>query len=261
MKKVAIIISTYNSGNYLKETIRSCKNQSYKNKEIIVVDDASEDFTVDFLKALKNVKVFLNKRNKGISKNLNFALNKTDADYVIFLGHDDILPFTHVEKMVEEIESDPEIALVHSNALKIDSFGKLLNFSRNSFEQIKKSKKPMYYLSIDNFIQSCGLLLDRNKFLQIGGWDEKYKLYGEWLIYIKIAKQWKIHFCEKTYGYYRVHEKSTMKMINLEQRKEIREYKQFCREVAMSFLDKKERDMRLIFRRGLRVAKESFNNK
>ena len=259
MEKVAIIIPTFNSGKYLYETLESCKNQSYRNIEIIVVDDCSTDGTVDFLKTLSDVSVFFNKENKGLSKNLNFTITQTDADHVIFLGHDDILPFTHVEIMLNEIISDTEVALVHCNALKIDSAGDILNLSRDNVEQVKKSKKAMYYLALDNFIQSCGLMFNRKKFIEIGGWDEHYKLYGEWLSYIKYAKRWKIHYCNKTVGYYRIHPASTMRMINQKQMNEIRAYKKVCRDLAKSLLDKSDIDINLMIKRGYRFAKENFN--
>jgi len=261
MEKVAIVILTYNSGEYLYETIASSRNQSYKNIEVIIVDDCSKDGTVEYLNSLNDVVVFFNKENKGIAKNLNFVMNQTDAEYMIFLGHDDILPYTHVEKMLREIKIDNEIALVHCNALKIDSNGSIISLSRNNFVQFKKSKKAMYYLALDNFIQSCGLMIDRSKFIEIGGWDENYKLFGEWLTYIKLAKHWKIHFSDKTHGYYRVHEKSTIRMIGREQKIEIREYKKVCRDLAKSFLDKKYYDLNLMLKRGYRFAKENLNYK
>jgi len=261
MEKVAIIIPTFNSCEYLHETLESCKNQSYRNIEIIVVDDCSTDGTVGFLKSINDIRVFFNKENKGISKNLNFAITQTDADYAIFMGHDDILPCTHVEKMLQEIKTDTEIGLVHCNALKIDTAGGILNLSRDNVEQINKSKKAMYYLALDNFIQSCGLMFDRRKFIEIGGFDENYKLYGEWLAYIKFAKDWKIEYCDKTHGYYRIHPGSTMRMINQKQRSQIREYKKICRDLAKSYLDKKDIDINFMLKRGYRFAKENFNYK
>ncbi|HGK4842167.1 TPA: glycosyltransferase [Kluyvera georgiana] len=259
MDRVAIVISTFNSGCYLKETIDSCKRQSYKNLEIIIIDDHSSDGTVDYLRTVDGVKVFFNEKNNGISKNLNFAVNQTDANYIIFLGHDDVLPSTHVEVMLKEIKQDPEIAFVHCNAIKIDSDGNILGFARNSGQQIERSKKPLYYLAIDNFIQSCGLLFDREKFVAMGGWDEKYKLYGEWLSYVKFSSKWKIKFCCKTHGYYRVHANSTMKKINDEQKKQIRKYKRFCRDLSYSYLNKCDKDLYLFFKRGMLIAKENIN--
>ena len=261
MEKIAIIILTFNSAKYLAETIECCKNQSYKNIEIIIVDDASTDGTQDFLNSLDDVSLFFNETNKGISKNLNFAVNQTDAEYIIFLGHDDSLPYTHVEKMLQEIKSDPQIALVHCNSLKIDADGRILALSKDNLEQCRRSNKSMYHLAIDNFIQSCGLIFDRKKYIQIGGWDESYKLYGEYLSYIKFAQRWKIHYCDKTHGYYRVHTGSMMHMINREQKNEIKAYKQLCRNLAMTFLEKNERDLSLILKRGYRFAKENFNYK
>jgi len=261
MEKVAIIIPTYNSMGFLEKTIESCKNQSYRNVDIIIVDDCSEDNTRLYLRTLDGVKIYLNEENKGLAKNLNFAVGKSDADYFIFLGHDDILPYSHVETMVQEIKTDKGIGLVHCNAIKIDSAGAVLEFSRDNKVQSKKSERAMYFLAIDNFIQSCGMLVDRRKFLEIGGWDESFKLYGEWLCHVKLASKWKIRFCDKTHGYYRVHSGSTMRMINQKQENEIKLYKQMCRTLATSLLDKAEKDISLRVKQGYRFAKENFNYK
>lgn len=68
MEKIAIIIPTFNSAKYLAETIECCKNQSYKNIEIIIVDDASTDGTQDFLNSLDDVSLFLTKLIKVYQK-------------------------------------------------------------------------------------------------------------------------------------------------------------------------------------------------
>lgn len=260
MDKVAIVILTFNSGDYLHETISSCKSQSHKNLEIIIVDDNSNDGTIEYLQSLDGITVIFNHENKGISKNLNSAINQTDAKYIIFLGHDDILPSRHVEVMLKEIKKDPEIAFVHCNALKIDGEGNILGLSRKNNEQIKKSLNPLYFLAIDNFIQSCGLLFDREKFIAMGCWDERYKLYGEWLSYIKFSAKWKIRFCTKSHGYYRVHSNSTMKKINKEQKKQIRDYKKTCRDLAYSYLNGSDKDLYLFYKRGMLIVKENISH-
>jgi glycosyltransferase involved in cell wall biosynthesis len=246
MEKVAIIILTFNSGKYLHETIKSCKNQTYKNIDIIIVDDCSTDGTIDYLKSLSDINVFYRSENLGISKNINFAVSKTNSRYLVFLGHDDLLAPTHVEKMVEHIETDSDdIALVHCNSIKIDAKGYELGYIFKNDNQIKKTNKPLFYLAINNFLFQGGGIYDRKKFLEVNGWDERFKLYGEWLVYIKIAQKWKISYNTTTHYYYRIHSGSTMKKIETEQKKEVKLYYDLCRNLAFSSLDKNERNLKL----------------
>ncbi|MBE0471698.1 MAG: glycosyltransferase family 2 protein [Methyloprofundus sp.] len=255
---VSIIIPTYNSGEYLKETVESCVNQTYKDLEIIVVDDCSTDGTIKYLRSLDNIKVFERDENQGISRNVNFGVKNAAGKYILLLGHDDILPCKHIELMMKEFEQDT--GLVHCNALKIDADGKILNLARKPSEQLKKNKKALQQLSVDNFISSCGLIFKKDIFLSFGGWDEKYKLYGEWLSYIKFLQISEIKFCQTSHAYYRVHKKSTMKMINKDQKLAISDYKKTCRDLAYDCLKNDEKNLLLNLKRGLRVAKENFNN-
>lgn len=245
MEKVAIIILTYNSGEYLRETIKSCRNQTYKNINIIVVDDCSTDGTIDYLKSLSDIYVFYRNKNSGISKNINFAVSKTNSKYLVFLGHDDLIDTTHVEKMVKHIETDGDIALVHCNSLKIDSKGSELGYTFKNDSQIKRSKNPLFHLAINNFIQLCGAIIDRKKFVDVNGWDESYKFYGEWLICIKLSQKWKILYNVTTFSYYRIHSRSTMKKIERFQKKEVRLYYELCRSLAFSSLEKNERGIKI----------------
>ena len=92
---LSIIIPTYNTPiPLIKETIESVKKQFYKNFEVIVYDDASKD--ENFKKYLErinkgNIKVFLSKKNNGISKSSNMAVKKSKGEYLVFLDHDDTL--------------------------------------------------------------------------------------------------------------------------------------------------------------------------
>ena len=122
-KKVLIIIPTYNGEKYIKETIDSCLNQSYKNIEVIVIDDCSSDNTVEILRSYDDkIDLYVNRINQGIAKNLNKMLLGRTEDFYIFLGHDDILPKNHVKIMVSEF--DDNTLFVHCNNIVIDKDGK-----------------------------------------------------------------------------------------------------------------------------------------
>ena len=234
MNKVSIIIPTFNGQEFLRDTIESTLNQTYKNIEVFVIDDCSTDSTLSVLSSYEGrIQLIKNDKNLGLAKTVNKAVSLTDSDYLILLGQDDLLPYNHVEIMVKQIQKNDDVALVHCNSLRIDSNGDELGFTFKNKAQIKKSKNPLYYLSINNFIQSCGLIFDREKFIEVNGWNEKYKLYGEWLIFIKLASKWKILYNDKTYGFYRIHANSTMRKINNEQRGEVALYYEECRDLAI----------------------------
>ncbi len=102
---VSIIIPSYNVERYISRGINSCINQTYKNIEIIVVDDGSTDGTLDVINRMScdpRIKVF-SKENGGVSSARNFALNLSKGDYCLFLDSDDWLEPETVEVLVAEI--------------------------------------------------------------------------------------------------------------------------------------------------------------
>ena len=91
-KKIAIILPNYNSSKFINETIRSIKNQSYKNWELIIVDDASDEKTKKVLKNFKNekkIKIYYLKKNKGAAYCRNLGIRKSKSDYLAFIDSDD----------------------------------------------------------------------------------------------------------------------------------------------------------------------------
>lgn len=235
--RVTIIVTAYNSEKYLRETLQSLVNQSYPNLEILVSDDGSSDRTLDivndFLAHHENIVLNANKQNLGIARNYNLAVGMATGEFVIGISHDDLLPPTHVEKMIKHFDS-PEIGLVHCNAIEIDSDGIEKGYVAKDSEKIKKTKDPMKWLCFNNFIQSCGLMFRRKAFIDFGGWDESFSYDSEWYTYIRYAENYSFKYATDTYGYYRVHDTNISKYLKKEKVAEFEAYRQRCREMAMA---------------------------
>lgn len=106
MKKnplISIIVPVYNVENYLFETITSVINQTYKNWELLLIDDKSNDNTLKLISFFKNkkIKVFKNKKNFGPATSRNLGLKKAKGDYIAFLDSDDIW---HPKKLKLQID-------------------------------------------------------------------------------------------------------------------------------------------------------------
>ena len=130
---VSIIMPVYNAGNFLKSAIESILNQTYKNIELIVVDDASSDSSLEILK--KYVRRYPRKiKLIQMSKNLNCGgdrcanegLKKATGVYVARMDADDISHKNRITKQVEFLENHKNVFLVGSNAYVIDKNGKII---------------------------------------------------------------------------------------------------------------------------------------
>ena len=90
--KVAIILPNFNSSEYLKKTLKSVLNQSYKNWQLIIVDDASNKKTIEILKKFKKhkkIKIFFLKKNMGAGYCRNYGIRNSKSDYLAFIDSDD----------------------------------------------------------------------------------------------------------------------------------------------------------------------------
>ena len=110
MKKVSVIVPCYNMEKYLDNCFKSLINQTYKNLEIIFVNDGSTDKTLDLLRKWRGEErlnfTLINQENKGLSATRNVGLRKATGDYIYFLDPDDIIFPTLIEELVNMLEDD-----------------------------------------------------------------------------------------------------------------------------------------------------------
>ena len=168
MKKVSIIIPCFNQEEYIKEAIESALNQTYKNIEIICVNDGSDDNSAEIIKSLadkyKNILFFNLKENKGVIYARNFAIEASCGEYILPLDADDTIETTYVEKAVEILNDNPNIGIVYCKARRFGTENKIWNL-------------PKYNLSdflYENCIFNCALFR-KNDFYKAGKYKENMK--------------------------------------------------------------------------------------
>ena len=110
----SVIIPTYNSENFIIETLDSVMNQSYKNFEIIISDDGSTDQTIDKIEEIFNHHHFVNNKiiinkHKGPGNARNKAIHNSSGHWVSFLDSDDLWRFDKLEKVFRMIQTDNNI--------------------------------------------------------------------------------------------------------------------------------------------------------
>ena len=128
-KKIAIIVPAYDVQEYIGKCIESLVNQSYKNIEIIVINDGSTDETLKIVKEFadkdKRITV-LSQENQGVSEARNLGLQSVSADYVLFLDSDDWLEVETCEEVLKEAEE---------NEADIVMFGYIREYEANSLKK------------------------------------------------------------------------------------------------------------------------------
>ena len=122
MSLVSIIIPAYNASKYISETIQSVLNQTYSNWELVIVNDGSEDNTLDiidqFSKNDSRIKYFT-KNNSGVSETRNIGISNTKGDYIAFLDADDYWLADNLQKKIDLIQSE-NVDFVYSDMYNCD---------------------------------------------------------------------------------------------------------------------------------------------
>ncbi len=124
---VSVIISTYNREKYVRECLDSVFAQTYKDMEVIVVDDASTDKTVDIVRKYGDrVRLVVRGVNSGLpAVPRNQGLGLAQGKYVAFLDSDDVWLPEKIERQVEQLERHPEFVLSHTFCHVIDESGRV----------------------------------------------------------------------------------------------------------------------------------------
>lgn len=125
---VSIITPAYNVEKYIEQTINSVLNQTYKNWEMIIIEDCSKDNTFRLIQNLSKrdtrIKIYQNKRNSGVSFTRNRAIDIAQGKYIAFLDSDDLWDKEKLEKQIQFMEKN-HILLSYSSYRKINSDGSI----------------------------------------------------------------------------------------------------------------------------------------
>ena len=121
---VSVIIPNYNSEKYLKDTLDSVIRQTYKDLEIIVIDDCSTDNWEEVIGQFSDerIKVIKNEKNIGVSKTRNVGIENSNGEYIAFLDSDDVWEETKIEKQLNALEENDAV-LVYTAVKYIEENG------------------------------------------------------------------------------------------------------------------------------------------
>lgn len=206
---VSIIIPSYNSKVYLRETINSALSQTYEFIEIILVDDGSTDGTQDLFPEFEaNGITCYRIENGGASRARNFGLGKTKGDYVQFLDADDILHESKIEKQLQLMQlHDADICYVPWIDFKdsINDYQDEFKFSRLDHNVKRSGKDLMISFGMDNwFINTLSWLVKRKLVDKAGLWDNNIITNndGEYFSRVLFFAE-RVVCCNENLAYYR----------------------------------------------------------
>jgi len=216
MKKVSVVIPAYNKVSLTIKAVESILSQSYKNIEIIVVDDGSTDDTRGSLVPYADKIKYAYKNNGGACSARNLGINLAQGEYIGLLDCDDSYLPEKIELSVKFLESHPDYGFVHSAAYFIDKEGNTLRtFSHRNSRRLGWIKKELVFR---DFICNSTVVVRKSCFEKVGFFDEEIFTPGDWDMWLRLAENYKAGYIDKPLVSYRV--ASSYNLSHIEQMKE-----------------------------------------
>ena len=195
---VSVIVPTYNRPAMLAETLKSIFNQTYKNFEIIVINDAGIDVErkIRLLNKNNNIKYLKHAKNKGLAASRNTGIREARGKYIAYLDDDDIYYPDHLETLVNFLENS-EYKVAYTDAYKVHQE------KENGKYVVTKRDLPYSFdfnydqILVENFIPILCLIHERSCLNQIGLFDEELSVLEDWDLLIRLSKKFKLFHLKK----------------------------------------------------------------
>ena len=200
---ISVIMAVYNGEVYLKPAIQSVLDQTYKNFELIIVNDASTDNTVSIIEAFQDERICLvhNEKNLRLAGSLNKAISMAKGKYLLRMDADDICFPDRFEKQVAYMEKHPELGIAFGSVLKF-SDGKILR------EIDSNEKEPEYIRSTMLFFNTVyhpNVIMRREIFAEYL-YQETYTVSEDMALWLQVTDKYAIARMKDYTLLYRVHQ-------------------------------------------------------
>lgn len=185
MEKISVIIPTYNYGHFLQDALESALNQTYKNIEVIVVDDGSTDNTQQMLKPYEGRIINIYKKNAGLSAARNTGIEHASGEYIAILDSDDVWHKDKLRKQLKLFENDSDLGVVSCYATQVDND---LNFQKEIiYDEYISPEECSRALAKKNIISGgSSALIKAECFDKVGHFDETLNSAEDWDMWLRI---------------------------------------------------------------------------
>lgn len=225
---VTIIIPNYNHSKFLKQRIESILNQTYRDYELIILDDCSTDNSrniIDFFTEKHPlIRIYYNKTNSGNPfLQWNRGVSHANGEFVWIAESDDYAGYNFLEETVEVLKKNTHAGLVFSDSRIINEEKGIMYLAserKNEFSSQKLSKafnmhsdkgKSMFLFFENPIVNVSSVLFRKSYYLEAGGADISMRFCGDWFLYLKIYLLSDINYIPEPLNNFRLHSGSGYK--------------------------------------------------
>ncbi len=186
---VSIVIPVYNGANYMTLAIDSALGQTYKNIEVIVINDGSNDHgaTARIAQAYGDRIRYFEKTNGGVASALNLAVAEAKGQFISWLSHDDLFIQNKIQRQIEFLVEQP----APSQCVVYGDYSVFSNDAKEDTQIALPSTDPAdfrYFITAQNILHGCTLLLPKAAFDKHGRFDENLKTTQDYDFWFRIAE-------------------------------------------------------------------------
>src|SRR4030067_1213515 len=224
---VSVCIPTYNWGKYIRECIESILSQTYTDFEILIVDDKSDDETIEIVEELgrreKRIRIVRNQQNLGLVKNWNRCLEVAKGEWIKFVFQDDFIMPDCIEELLKCCIGGPLFAVCRRNIIfekKYEILKKNYKWIENiNIENIFNGKS---FITPENFRSTCikyyninfigeptAVILHKSIFKTLGTFNTYLTHLCDWEFWLRVGIYQGFTYVPKTLATFRVHEDGT----------------------------------------------------
>jgi glycosyltransferase involved in cell wall biosynthesis len=205
--RVSVLVPAYNRAGYLLEAVNSAVNQTFRDLEVVIVDDGSTDDTPQVVRGIDDPRVhYLHQENRGVSAALNTASRAARGEYLALLGSDDVWLPNLLEELVPVLDTDADLGLVYARARGMDAQGRPLPQILGAPE--KFPGEPLKSLLYGDCVCGLAAVFRRTCLERVGGWDQTMIGNEDWDLWIRMAEHFRFAYRDQILARYRMHPQS-----------------------------------------------------
>jgi glycosyltransferase involved in cell wall biosynthesis len=190
--EVSVIMPAHNAAATIAESMESILRQTYKNWELIIVDDGSTDNTFGVVRKYLDdprIKLIRCEKNAGMSTARNLGVAKASGEFIAFLDSDDLWMPTKLQKQIEYHKKNPNCRISHTDFREFYPSGKEKRPWRQFFaSKHQKNGVLLPHLYYDNLVATLTVMMRRDIFINLGGFDTELFGVEDQDLWLKIAK-------------------------------------------------------------------------
>ncbi|OIP68988.1 MAG: glycosyl transferase family A, partial [Oscillatoriales cyanobacterium CG2_30_40_61] len=185
MPKISVVIPVYNGEKTIQKTIESVLKQTWQDFELIVINDGSQDATLEILSSIQDPRLqILSYDNAGLASSRNRGIDQAQGEFISFLDADDLWTSDKLEAQFQALQEHPEAAVAYSWTDYIDQLSQFLHSGRH----ITINGNVYQHLLVNNFLENGSNPLIRKQALnQVGKFDTSLKAGEDWDMWLRLA--------------------------------------------------------------------------